>query len=67
MITVLMVVLWLAGSGKAQAMAVVVPPDQDCGSVAVAYFATHVTGNPNVMNAAWSCFDVPEPEKEKAS
>ncbi len=64
-VIVLMVVLWAAGTSKPSVMSAVIPPNQDCGDVATAYIASHVTGNPNVMNVSWSCFEVPTPpEKE---
>jgi hypothetical protein len=64
-VTVLLVVLWLAAGGV-RAEAVIVPDSEDCGSVAVAYIATKVTGNPNYTAVSWSCQDVPKTEEKAA-
>jgi hypothetical protein len=62
MITVLLIVLWLQKGTKVEA--ITIPEGIECGDVAVAYIAHNVTGNPNITDATWSCFDVPRtPEK----
>jgi hypothetical protein len=65
MITILLIVLWLA-TGGVKASAIPVPPEVDCAALATGYLQGNVTGNPNYTGATWSCFDVPK-TKETAS
>ena len=68
MITIFLVVLWLANGaadgGPALVEHQIIPEGVTCPDFALAFLAARVTGNPNYSDVTWACFDVPKtPEK----